>query len=128
MGLANETIDAVYSALVSVYGFTNIERRSSLELINVKRVPYATLVVTNVTYGNITLGESDSTCEVSGGVLFKSESDLLNAMDRIEEFRSAISDYTEVIAISFDRLHNSTDAKQFNYAMAFVVTTQGDWN
>ena len=84
--------------------------------------------MTNITNGNVTLGDFDSTCEVTGAALFKSESDLLKAMDAIDEFRTAISDYVGVISISFDRLNNSTDVKQFNYAMAFVITTQGDWN
>jgi hypothetical protein len=127
MGLANQSINAVYDALEIVYGFTQIERRSALEIANVKSVPYATLIVTNVTQGNVTLGELDSTCEISGAALFKSESDLLDAMDRIEEFKSVIADYADVVSITFDRLNNSTDIKQFNYAMAFSIVTQGDW-
>jgi len=127
MGLAKDSITAVQQALQNVYGFTAIERRASLELMNVKSLPYATLIVTSVEYGSDTFGEVLTTCEVTGGLLFSSESDLLEAMDHIEEFKQAVADYVEVNSLTMERLSNDSRVKQFNYAMVFVINTQGDW-
>jgi len=127
MALPRETLQAVEDALISIYGFTLIERRSSLELQSVETLPYATLIVAETSYDAQTIGTSGLQCEVTGAVLFKSEKALLDAMDTLQEFRDELANTVDVTNVVFTRLNNATDSKKFNYAMSLSVTTQGNW-
>ena len=123
--IVGKTLENVEAAIKHVFGISEIQRRTSLNLSAINKTPYATIIVSGVEYGSETFGYDHTTCTITGAVLFKNENDLIAGMDNLRDFAAIVADGIELHEMSFQRLSNEKDIKAFNYGMIFTIITGG---
>lgn len=122
--MLSEALKRVEDAIISLYGITHIERNASVELGHIKNTPYATIAVVSSTVNDDSLGYRSTDYIISGAMLFASEDDLLDAMERIDEFDDAIS--LNTVDVSFERIANTQRSKVLHYGLVYKITFIGE--